>query len=200
MFVTLCVIGPHFRGSETHTHEDMDEDDAFFMAAAASAMSKLQSMSHTLGNLLRSGPGGRAVDMAGGAPGVWWDEGDDDESTQQTKETREVRPRPDYLASAWGVRLQEMEKLRTTNRLDPDCREAKAFRSDFRVPYEFFLTFVEMVKPVFPSSARDITGRDCVPLELKVRAIYWCIVPTSHTTAVWTRGSMHVMYCCTWSW
>ncbi|CAM9879517.1 unnamed protein product, partial [Laminaria digitata] len=36
------------------------------------------------------------------------------------------------------------------------------------VPYEFFLTFVEMVRPVFPSSARDVTGRDCVPLELKV--------------------------------
>ena len=143
-----------------------------FMAAAATVVANLQSMSHTLGSLLGKRPGGCVVDAARGCYRDDTDSDDDDPSP--TKRTRESRPRPDYLASAWGLRLAVMENLRTTNRLDPDCREAREFRSDFRVPYEFFLTFVEMVRPVFPGSTHDITGRDCVPLELKVRVIYSC--------------------------
>ena len=126
-----------------------------------------------------------AVDVARGTPGVRWDDSDEDESSQQAKKSRESRPRSDYVASASEVRLQALEQLRTTNPLDPDCREAKACRTVFRVPHEF-LNFVEMVRTVLSSAAGDITRRDCVPLELKVRTMYLYIMPTSHATALST--------------
>ena len=176
--LTEIEVRPHM---QTNVGPKVDKEmkiydsaaEVVFMAAAATAVNNLQSMSHTLGNFLGKGPGGGVVDAARGFRRDDTDSDDDDPS--QTKRTRESRPRPDYLASAWGVRLAVMENLRSTNRLDPGCREAKDFRSDFRVPYEFFLTFVEMIRPVFPASTHDITGRDCVPLELKVRVIYSCI-------------------------
>ena len=45
------------------------------------------------------------------------------------------------------------------------------FVENFRVPYEFFLSLVETVKPVFTSATHDVAGRECVPLELKVGAV-----------------------------
>ena len=53
--------------------------------------------------------------------------------------------------------------------LDEDCREARQFVVAFRVPYQMFLGIVEAVAPAFPAAAHDVAGRECIPVELKVR-------------------------------
>lgn len=144
--------------------------EAVFMAEAATAVNELQSTSHTLGHLIGEGPDGGVVDASRGR---WRDDRDDGNPTQHTKMTDESHSRPDYLDSAWGRRLKVMENLRTTNRLDHQPQRSQGLEvRDLRVPYKFFLTFVDMARPVFPASTHDINGRDCVPLELRVRLIY----------------------------
>ena len=54
--------------------------------------------------------------------------------------------------------------------LDPASDEAVSFRRRFRIPYPFFVKLVEDVRGQewFPSPPRDVAGRVCIPLELKV--------------------------------
>lgn len=115
----------------------MDDLEEAAMAAAASMMGQMQGMSKTFSDLFDDG------NVAGGKP--WDDEEDEVEEfeNENGKRTRESRPRPQYHTSAWGARLALLESLRKDNRLHQNSREAKAFRSDFRVPYEFFLSFVD---------------------------------------------------------
>lgn len=90
------------------------------------------------------------------------DGGGDDEP--HVKRTRRVFLRADYSQSPWAIMLGA-EELSCRN-----SRQAKGFRRRFRVPYPFFLAIVEMVKTRgwFPSRAEDVTGRPCIPVELKV--------------------------------
>lgn len=146
----------------------MDDDDdtmsAAIMAMATSTVNQLQSASLNLGDLLDDdGPGADSTSFHHD----WWDD-DDDEDPPQGKQRRQSRVRPDYSSSAWGVRLSELERLRTEGSLAQDSREARDFRADFRVPYEFFIEFVEMVRPVFTSRTHDVAGRPLPPLEFKV--------------------------------
>ena len=69
--------------------------------------------------------------------------------------------------------LIQQEDADEEDGLDEDCREARQFVVAFRVPYEMFRGIVEAVAPAFPSATHDVAGRECIPLELKVR-LCWC--------------------------
>lgn len=129
--------------------------------------------------------------LAGESEDGWSDEEEEEEEDFGPRE-RESRKRPDYSSSAWGVRLANLESLRIAGRLVPSSREAKAFRSDFRVPYEFFLHFVDLVRTIFPTATRDVAGRQCVPLELKVGALD--AGDRLEAAAVWPFRSPPCMY------
>ena len=51
-----------------------------------------------------------------------------------------------------------------------DPREYRNFRRHFRIPYEFFLELVQLAKyrKWFSLAARDVAGRQCIPVALKV--------------------------------
>ncbi|CAM9552279.1 unnamed protein product, partial [Laminaria digitata] len=109
-----------------------------------------------------------------------FEDDDDDESKEEeeekadprpTKHTRLCHPRPDYGASVWGVMLETMRSLHQARQLHPACVIAEGFRRRFRVPYEFFLLLVEVVKPWFGNVTRDVAKRDCVPVTLKVLGV-----------------------------
>ncbi|CAB1111444.1 unnamed protein product [Ectocarpus sp. CCAP 1310/34] len=133
---------------------------SFSIKAALAAASALQSTNQAMSANLRDA-------LAGESEDGWSDEEEEEEEDFGPCD-RETRERPDYSSSAWGVRLANLESLRIAGRLVPSSREAKAFRSDFRVPYEFSRHFVDLVRTVFPTATRDVAGRQCVPLELKV--------------------------------
>ena len=50
-----------------------------------------------------------------------------------------------------------------------DSRENRNFRRHFHIPYEFFLELVQLAKHLkwFSLAARDVVGRQCIPVELK---------------------------------
>ena len=91
---------------------------------------------------------------------------------------REVYARPDYTQSAWA------RMLRAGGLHVQGSRAANNFRRDFRIPYVVFLELVGMVSDLewFPSAVldapederRDVSGRMCIPLELKVRELLRC--------------------------
>ncbi|CAB1112264.1 unnamed protein product [Ectocarpus sp. CCAP 1310/34] len=102
--------------------------------------------------VLRSFPDGDELEdegLGGGSP---------------VKRTRRVLPRPDYRASFWWRMLGE------TGLKEPVSREAKLFRRRFRIPYQFFTELMELVKKKkwFPMRKKDVAGRMCIPVELKV--------------------------------
>lgn len=80
------------------------------------------------------------------------------------KRRRAVLPRRDYKASFWWNMLGE------TGLADPGSREARLFRRRFRIPYQFFQEVIKLVeeKKWFSTRAKDVAGRPCIPVELKV--------------------------------
>ena len=91
-----------------------------------------------------------------------------------SKQRRRSYTRPGYMKSVWGQWLERVAELHASDDgLDEDCREARQFVVAFRVPYEMFRGIVEAVAPAFPSATHDVAGRECIPLELKVR-LCWC--------------------------
>lgn len=159
------------------------DDDAMTMAAlaaSATTVTQLQMMAQCLGNILSTttttaGKSGRTLSEEEGEFLLEFED-DDDESEEAdprpTKRTRASYPRPGYSASVWGVMLETMGALHEAHQLHPACSQAEEFRRQFRVPYEFFLLLVEVVKPWFGTATRDVAQRDCVPVTLKV----WCAV------------------------
>ena len=73
------------------------------------------------------------------------------------------------MGSEWGQWITKLKELSNApGGLDPECREAEQFRTTFRLPYEIYLGVLDAVKSIFPSASRDVAGRECVPVELKV--------------------------------
>ena len=91
-------------------------------------------------------------------------EGIEDGDSPRVKRTREVPPRSDFSQAPWSIMLRKAELKRR------DSRECRNFRRHFRIPYEFFLELVQLAKyrNWFSLTARDVAGRQCVPVELKV--------------------------------
>ena len=170
----------HFK----HTIHPRNPMASFSIKAALAAASSLQSTNQAMSANLRDL-------LAGESEDGWSDEEEEEEEDFGPRE-RESRKRPDYSSSAWGKRLANLESLRMAGRLVPSSREAKAFRSDFRVPYEFFLHFVDLVRTIFPTATRDVAGRQCVPLELKVGALD--VGDRLESAAVWPFRSPPCMY------
>ena len=86
----------------------------------------------------------------------------EEEDGDGPKETRRSYPRPEYMESEWGQWLTRLRELAAAgDGIDPACREAVNFVENFRVPYEFFVSLVETVKPVFTSATttwRDVNA------------------------------------------
>lgn len=97
---------------------------------------------------------------------------EEEEEEPKAKQIRRSYPRTGYMKSVWGQWLVRLEELRASEGgLDEDCREARQFVTAFRIPYEMFLGIVEAVSPAFPAASHDVAGRECIPVELKVRAV-----------------------------
>lgn len=159
---------------------DRDDDDALTvaaLAASAATVVHLQMMAQCLGDGLGVSTAGKSSPTLSGEEREFFleFEDDDDESEEEahprrTKRTRLSYPRPGYSASVWGVMLETMQTLHEAHQLHPACSQAKEFRRHFRVPYEFFLLLVEVVRPWFGTVTRDVAQRECVPVTLKVRS------------------------------
>ena len=105
--------------------------------------------------------------------GAHGEEEEEQEQEPKAKQRRRSYPRPKYMESAWGQWLRKLEELHSSEGgLDEDCREARQFVVAFRVPYQMFLGIVEAVAPAFPAAAHDVAGRECIPVELKVRLVF----------------------------
>ena len=89
-------------------------------------------------------------------------EGIEGGGSPRVKRTREVPPRSDFSQAPWSIMLRKAELKRST--------EYRNFRRHFRIPYEFFLELVQLEKyrNWFSLAARDVAGRQCIPVELKV--------------------------------
>ena len=74
-----------------------------------------------------------------------------------------------------------------------DSREYRKFRRHFRIPYEFFLEPVQLVKyrKWFSLAARDVAGRQCIPVELKVSSscCQFCMV-----YGLYSRSTVQTVY------
>ena len=92
----------------------------------------------------------------------------EDELYEKPKQMRQVDPRPNCDASAWMIMLRDVEYLE-----NPSTKEATLFRRRFRVPYQFFEHLLSVVKEErwFPTRKRDVAGRPCIPVELKVMSV-----------------------------
>ncbi|CAN0426794.1 unnamed protein product, partial [Pylaiella littoralis] len=87
----------------------------------------------------------------------------------KAKQQRRSYPRPEYMKSVWGQWLTKLKELHASEGgLDEDSREARQFVEAFRIPYEMFRGIVEAMAPAFPTATRDVAGRECIPVELKV--------------------------------
>ena len=91
-------------------------------------------------------------------------EGIEDGDSPCVKRNREVPPRSDFSQAPWSIMLRKAELKRH------DFREYRNFRRHFRIPHEFFLELVQLAKyrKWFSLAARDVAGRQCIPVELKV--------------------------------
>ena len=100
------------------------------------------------------------------------EEEEEEEEETKAKQRRRSYPRPKYMESAWGQWLRKLEQLHASEGgLDECYREARQFVVAFRVPYQMFVGIVEAVAPAFPAAAHDVAGRECIPVELKVRLV-----------------------------
>ncbi|CAM9817255.1 unnamed protein product, partial [Pylaiella littoralis] len=87
----------------------------------------------------------------------------------KAKQQRRSYPRPEYMKSVWGQWRTKLKELHASEGgLDEDSREARQFVEAFRIPYEMFRGIVEAMAPAFPTATRDVAGRECIPVELKV--------------------------------
>ena len=77
----------------------------------------------------------------------------------RVKCTRQVHPRSYFSHST--LRKAELKRR--------DSRETRKFRRRFRIPYEF-LELVKLAKrrKWFSLAARDVAGRQCILVELKI--------------------------------
>ena len=91
-------------------------------------------------------------------------EGIEDGDIPRVKRTREVPQRSDFSQAPWSIMLRKAELKRR------ESRKYRNFRRHFRIPYEFFLELVQLAKyrKWFSLAARDVAGRQCIPVELKV--------------------------------
>ena len=104
--------------------------------------------------------------------------GEEEEEEEETKakQRRRSYPRPKYMESAWGQWLRKLEQLHASEGgLDECYREARQFVVAFRVPYQMFVGIVEAVAPAFPVAAHYVAGRECIPVELKVRLVFMAL-------------------------
>ena len=92
------------------------------------------------------------------------EEGIEGGDSPRVKRTREVPPRSDFSQAPWSIMLRKAELKRR------DSRKYRNFRRHFRIPYEFFLKLVQLAKyrKWISLAARDVAGRQCIPVELKV--------------------------------
>ena len=112
----------------------------------------------------------KVMALASGASMILDDESEDsDDEGRGRKGPRTVYSRPPYEESAWAKMLRDLEAAESPSR----ARDVIVFRRRFRVPYQFFKQLVELVKERewFPSRTRDVAGRACIPVELKVRLL-----------------------------
>ena len=88
----------------------------------------------------------------------------------RVKRTRNVHPRSDFSQTPWSTMLRKAELKRR------DSREARNFRRQIPIPYEFFLELVLLAKHQkwFSLAARDEAGRQCIPEELKDKSRSCC--------------------------
>ena len=113
-------------------------------------------------------------------------EGIEDGDSPRAKRTREVPPRSDFSRAPWSIMLRKAELKRC------DSREYRNFRRHFRIPYEFFLELVQLAKyqKWFSLAARDVAGRQCIPVELKVSSS----VANSAWYMGWIRDLLYRQY------
>ena len=83
----------------------------------------------------------------------------------RVKCTRQVHPRSDLSQMPWSIMLWKPKLKRR------DSREYRNFRRHFCIPYEFFLKLVQLAK-WFSLTARDVAGRQCIPVVLKDSRCY----------------------------
>lgn len=104
--------------------------------------------------------------------------GNGGDSAPPPKRRRRVLPRRDYKASFWWNMLGE------TGLQDPGSTEARLFRRRFRIPYQFFRELIKLVqeKKWFSIREKDVAGRPCIPVELKVKALsyFWRCLKGKH--------------------
>ena len=123
----------------------------------------------------------------------WIGDGD----SPRVKRTREVLPRSDFSQAPWSILLRKAELKRR------DSGEYINFRRHFRIPYEFFLELVQLAKyrKWFLLATRDVAGRQCIPVELKVSSscCQFCMVYgfDSRSTVVQTVYIGPGIYYCT---
>ena len=162
--VTQPNTQTHARASPTPTHttrnmESIDNQSEETVVAAAAAATSIMM------GLIQQEDADEE-DCAGAHP--------EEEEEPKAKQRRRSYTRPGYMKSVWGQWLERVAELHASDDgLDEDCREARQFVVAFRVPYEMFRGIVEAVAPAFPSATHDVAGRECIPLELKVR-LCWC--------------------------
>ena len=89
---------------------------------------------------------------------------DMDENSPRVKLTRCPRKRRDSGTCGWAQLLKDKDLSDSTS------ITAKQFRTDFRLPYPFFLELVKLVKRKkwFPTADKDACGRRAHPVEHKV--------------------------------
>lgn len=110
----------------------------------------------------------------------------EEEQPPRVKLKRRQRRRKDIDTCAWAQLLED-EDLE-----DHTSISAKQFRTDFRLPYPFFLSLVELVKGKdwFPTAESDACGRRSHPVEHKVRIGHRLLLDSA-AVQKWccTRGS-----------
>ncbi|CAM9826734.1 unnamed protein product [Sphacelaria rigidula] len=108
----------------------------------------------------------RSIQEWAAAVGSMLEPDDEDDKQDGRRAPRTVYPRPSYADSAWA------RMMRCPALADPASREANLFRRRFRVPYQFFGQIVELVQKRhwFSSTVVDVSGRQCILVELKVLA------------------------------
>ena len=86
-----------------------------------------------------------------------------DGDSPRVKRTWRVHPRSDFSRAPWST-LPRKPELKQR-----DSRENKNFRRHFGIPHEFLLELVQLAKhrKWFSLAARDVAGRQCIPVVLK---------------------------------
>ena len=89
----------------------------------------------------------------------------EDGGSPRIRRTQQVHPRSVFSPTPWSIMLRKTELKRR------DSSVARNFRRHFRISYEFFLELMQRAKhrKGFSLAARDMSGRQCIPVELKDR-------------------------------